>query len=115
MNNCKIEWIEIPAPELQKAKHFYETVFGWKVSQFADDYLIFESGNMHGGFYKKLQVTQSGIRFSITVDSIEETMKVIEQTGGKQTIDKFLIGEGLGYCAGFSDPNGNTLELWAEK
>ncbi|MBC8385529.1 MAG: VOC family protein [Candidatus Cloacimonetes bacterium] len=113
--NCKIEWIEIPAPDLEKAKEFYSAIFGWKISEYSPDYLIFESGNMNGGMYKNRQPSDNGICFSITVQSIEETLNKIVKLGGQLVKEKYKIGKGLGFYASFSDPNGNVLELWAEK
>jgi predicted enzyme related to lactoylglutathione lyase len=34
MEPCKIEWITIPAPDLESAKTFYAEAFGFSMSKF---------------------------------------------------------------------------------
>ena len=114
-NKCKIEWIEIPAPDLEKAKEFYSEIFGWEISEYSSEYLIFKAGNINGGLNKNKKPCSDGIGFSITVADINETLKNIVKLGGEIVKEKYNLGNGLGFCACFKDPNGNVLELWSEK
>ena len=36
MEPCKIEWLIIPAPDLDAAKTFYERVFGFSFSKYSE-------------------------------------------------------------------------------
>jgi len=114
-NRCKIEWIEIPAPNLEKAKEFYSKIFGWDFSEYSPDYLFFKAGNIKGGLNKNKKPCSEGIGFSITVIDIDRTIDKIVKLGGKLIKEKYNIGKGFGYCASFEDSNGNVLELWAER
>ncbi|MCF7792375.1 MAG: VOC family protein [Candidatus Cloacimonetes bacterium] len=111
----RIEWIVLPARNLQKAKEFYSKIFGWKITNYTKDFWLFDADTIHGGFDPNLNSYNDGIRFSITVDDIIETLEEIENSGGKTIKEKFEIAPGFGYCAQFKDPNGNVLELWSEK
>ncbi|MDO9577512.1 MAG: VOC family protein [Candidatus Cloacimonadales bacterium] len=111
----KIEWLVIPANDLEKAAEFYSTIFNWKISKFSPEFWLFDADTIHGGFDSDLKPNSDGIRFSITVESIEETLQEIEHSGGKKVKEKYGIGLSLGYTASFCDPNGNIVELWAEK
>lgn len=111
----KIEWIVIPAPDLIKAKDFYADIFGWKIGIFTADFWLFDADTIRGGFDPKLKPGDKGIRFSITVDNIEETLFKIADKGGIIVKEKTAIASGYGFFAQFNDPNGNLLELWAEK
>lgn len=115
MNIAKIEWIVIPAQDLQKAEEFYSRIFGWKISVYAKNFWLFDADTIQGGFDPSMSAYEDGIRFSITVDNINKTLKQIEKCGGQIIKEKFEIAPGFGFCAQFKDPNGNVLELWSRK
>ena len=112
---CKIEWLVIPAPDLEKAEKFYSSIFHWKTSVYTADFWLFEADTVHGGFDKKLKPNDQGIRFSITVDDINTKLEEIIKLGGKIFKQKYEIAKGFGFAASFIDPNGNIIELWSSK
>ncbi len=118
----KVVLFEIPASDLKKAKQFYESVFDWKVELFGDegamalttpadkDYTPTVPGGINGGFYKrKSNADQPSC--GIETDSIDETLRAIEQAGGKVVTPKHAL-DGHGFMADFADPDGNVLTLW---
>ncbi len=112
-DSCKIEWLEIPAADLERAGDFYSSLFGWEITVFSEDYWVFKTGNIQGGFRKDLKSSNAGITFSITVTEIAAVLSAIKAAGGEIQREKYLLGEGLGYSARFKDPNGNSIELWS--
>ncbi len=112
---CKIEWITIPAPDLEKAGNFYSTMFGWEITEYSPDFWLFKSGSISGGLGKKMKPRDDGIGFSITVEDIQEVLRRIVSVGGSVAEEKYDIGDGFGFCASFKDPNGNSIELWSEQ
>ena len=112
---CKIEWITLPAPDLDAAMKFYESVFGFAISQYSDSFWVFKAGNLSGGLDKNLCVNGHGIGFSITVNCIEDAIAAILRNGGEVTKTGYSLGSGAGFCAQFKDPNGNRLELYSEQ
>ena len=112
---CKIEWLVIPAPDLEKAKKFYSGVFSWEISELSPDFWLFKSGNLSGGLSQSTKPAPEGVTFSITVDDIPTVLGRIVEAGGVLIREKYEIGGGFGFSAVFRDPNGNLLELWSEK
>ena len=106
--------VEIPVSDLNLAKEFYEKVFGWKI-HFVNDmtYAMADTGHAAtAGF--RLDVStpdDTTIVHFIEVESIDETMKLIEQAGGKQQGDKKVF-PGTGTKAEFKDPFDNVIGLW---
>src|SRR6185436_2351460 len=48
----RIDYIEIAATDIEATKRFYQSVFGWKFTDYGPDYTSFEDGRITGGFYK---------------------------------------------------------------
>ena len=59
--NNKIDYIELPASDIEKTKTFYSTVFGWKFEDYGPDYTSFHDGRIAGGFTKETQAPGKGI------------------------------------------------------
>jgi hypothetical protein len=108
--------VEIPCSDFEKAKKFYEGVFGWKTDYVPEmDYMLFETGGvLQGGFYKSAEHTsQQGIIIYIEVEEIEKTLEAVQQYGGKTIGEKTPVGES-GWFALFADQDGNVLGLWKD-
>lgn len=115
-----ITHIEIPAPDLKKAITFYSTVFNWQIeTQPQGDYAFFRIGSTQsgGGLDAGLKpaAEKSGVQITIDVDDITEKLREIKDAGGQVTLGKTGIPGGHGFYAGFSDPNGNHLQLHSRK
>jgi uncharacterized protein len=114
--NNTITHIEIPAPDLAKAISFYSTVFNWKIQVIAENsYAFFSIGdtNTGGGLDASLKPAEEkcGTQIVVDVEDIEETLKVITQSGGAVTKPKTGIDGGHGFYACFRDPNENHLQI----
>lgn len=117
---AQICYVEIPAPDLEKASSFYSAVFDWTVtpSNLNDSpYWEFRSGDrgMTGGLVQNRPPRAGGALFYLNVTDIENTLNHIERAGGTVVRKKFEIGGGHGFSALFKDPNGNELGLFATK
>lgn len=112
---CSIEWLLIPAPDLEKAKNFYHKVFGFAISLYSDSFALFKAANISGGLDSSLSPSVNSLSFSVTVSSIDKYLTEIERFGGRIIKSKYPLGTNLGFCARFSDPNGNILELYSDK
>lgn len=113
----KIVHIEIPAPDLMKAKEFYSRLFGWKVEFTPEmDYAVWSTPEegVAGGFDKSYRPTNDGVLLHIGVDNIEAKLREIEAAGGKVVKEKTKISDEHGYYAVFTDVFGNKLALWSK-
>ena len=109
-------YIEIPASDLEKARLFYSSVFGWKISSgMGDRYLVFsESTFGSGGLDGNAQAAAAGVLCDIKVEDIQATLRTITGSGGAVLKERIPVGGDNGYFALFKDPNGNRLGLWSK-
>lgn len=109
-------WIEIRTRNLEKAKKFYESLFGWKISEKENKdfayWLIDTGAKPGGGMWRMPEGKSLGVFVYILVDDIETTLKKVEELGGKVTVPKSPSGRA--FMAFFTDPEGNIFGLWEE-
>ena len=115
MKPCAIEWITIPAPNLEAAIAFYREVFGFTLEKFNERFWVFRAGNISGGLDLDLTVNGAGIGFSITVPDMNSAVRLIAEHGGTIAKQPYELAPGAGFSAKFTDPSGNLLELYAER
>jgi predicted enzyme related to lactoylglutathione lyase len=117
MAHGAIEWVEIPARDLQESPRFYESVFGWKINRHAqwEQYPMFmdAADKLGGGFVRaEKPAPDGGVLLYISVDDIEAMLPAIEKQGGTKVKEKTLIDESVGWWASFRDPAGNVIGLY---
>lgn len=122
----KIVHFEIPADDLERAKEFYEEVFGWHIEDVPEmDYtmlhtgptdkkgMVKEKGFINGGMFKRNKDVKN-VTITIDVDDIDESIEKIESNGGEVIKGKMDVGD-MGYVAYFKDSEGNLIGLWETK
>ena len=115
-NNEKINYLEFPAKNINLAKSFFSSVFGWKFVDYGPEYSAFSNSGLDGGFYlSELTVsTQNGSVLAVLYsEKLEATQQKIEKAGG--TIIKSIFPFPGGRRFHFCDPNGNELAVWSDK
>jgi predicted enzyme related to lactoylglutathione lyase len=114
-----INWFEIPVTDFDRAKKFYETLFGAEIMEipFPDGkYGMFPSDmeNGVGGGIAQGEGFEPSDKGSIVYlnggDDLSIPLSRIEQAGGKIIIPKTSIGEN-GFMAHFIDTEGNKVAL----
>ena len=85
MPHGKICYLEIPANRAEDSARFYSDIFGWKVRERGDGNLAFDdAGGVSGTWVKEGDRTpDERTRAYIMVDSITDSLKRIEEAGGK--------------------------------
>ncbi len=117
------DWIEIRTHDIEKTAHFYESLFGWKMTGQetvgGSAVWLFDTGHeprlenlRRGGLWERPPGESLGIVVYIVVEDIEATLKRVTELGGKVTAAKAPLG--AGYGAFFTDPNGNVLGLYQD-
>lgn len=121
----KVVHFEIPADDLERAKEFYGSVFGWELADMPEmgytivkttpvdeqTHLPSEPGAINGGMYRRSADAPSMPVLTIDVNSVDDTLKEIEAAGGRVLRPRTEI-PGMGAFAYFTDPEGNALGLW---
>ncbi|HLG41509.1 MAG TPA: VOC family protein [Chitinophagaceae bacterium] len=105
----------------ERAKNFYEALFGWKIGPIAGfpDYYEIETTDINGvkgvggGLTKRDNPQQNGITDFIGVVSIDETVAKIISLGGNVIQPKQSI-PGYGYIAVCADTDKNIFGLFQD-
>jgi predicted enzyme related to lactoylglutathione lyase len=120
----KVVHFEIPVDDADRARAFYDTVFGWGLQPMPEfDYTMAlttpvdqqtqvptEPGAINGGLRRRDAETPTP-RIVIQVDSIEEALKKVEAGGGSMVTPRTEMA-GMGASAHFKDSEGNVIGLW---
>jgi len=122
----KVVHFEIPADDVDRAKKFYGSTFGWELQTMQmgeGEYTIVqttavdeqtqlptEPGAINGGMFQRDERLTSPV-ITIDVDGIDDVLKQIEDAGGS-TIQPRTPIPGMGAFAYFKDPEGNVMGLW---
>jgi predicted enzyme related to lactoylglutathione lyase len=117
---------DIPANDVEKLSAFYRKVFDWKIEKAPGpvEYWLIEtvpadsSGKLtapgvNGGMMKRESPEQRPTNY-ITVESVDEYAKKVEQNGGRIIVPKQEVS-GMGYFAVAVDPEGNQFAIWETK
>ena len=116
MQHEKINYVEFPAKDLDKTKHFFSAVFDWSFTDYGEEYIAFENEGLDGGFFKSENVVCADSGSALIVfysNTLEQTQAKIEANGGDivQAIFDFPGGRRFH----FTDPNGNEYAVWSDK
>lgn len=119
----KVVHFEIPFDDKDRAMKFYKENFGWELNDLGPkmgDYvlaytaktdkenMVEEKGAINGALTQRGKNTQAPI-VVIQVDSIDETVKEVESSGGKLITAKMPIPNGS--YARVADSEGNVIGI----
>ena len=111
----KINYIELPATELERTKMFFGSVFNWQFKDYGPDYTAFFGAGLKGGFYKSdlMATTEKGSALLVFYSQdLEHTLQKIEQHHGSIIKPVFTFPGGRRFH--FTDPSGNEYAVWSE-
>jgi predicted enzyme related to lactoylglutathione lyase len=124
-NSNSLNWFEIPAADIKRAKKFYETIFsmemqdmgemmGMKMVGFPSD---MGNGKASGGLAQSTMHKPSADGAVVYLNanpSINAVVERIEKAGGKVVMPRTQISPEIGYMAFFTDTEGNRVGLHAQ-
>jgi uncharacterized protein len=120
--NSKIAFFAIPATDIQRAIKFYKNVFDFD-SEYCDcpdqneKMGMIQTDNVLGCVFwsPEYKPSKDGSQLSFEVDNINSTLEKIEKFGGKTIWGKCKINaDNMGFCALFTDCEGNTVGLYSK-
>jgi predicted enzyme related to lactoylglutathione lyase len=120
-----LNWFEIPAADIKRAKKFYEDIFamqmhdmgemmGMKMVGFPTE---MGNGKASGGLVQSNMHKPSmdgSVVYLNANPSIQTVVDRIEKSGGKVIVPKTQISPEIGYMAFFVDTEGNRVALHAQ-
>lgn len=116
---------EMPYEDKNRMADFYAKAFGWKSKMLGEDmgnYVVVMTseqdkapGAINGGFYEKSKDKPAQYpSVVIAVDDIEQSMKQVEQVGGKVLGQPWDI-PGVGLYVSILDTEGNRISILQPK
>ena len=107
--------LALNADDVQRAKGFYEAVFGWRFEPWGppDYYQVKDAGEgllgaLQGRRELKPGARMLGFEATMGVEDIGATLAAVEAAGGKVLAPPFYI-EGVGRLTYFEDTEGNLV------
>jgi len=111
----KINYLELPAKDLEATKAFFTQVFNWKFTDYGPEYTAFDNQGIEGGFFKAdlAADTKNGSALIVFYsENLEATMEKISAAGGKIVKDIFAFPGGRRFH--FSEPSGSEFAVWSD-
>lgn len=116
---------EMPYEDSERLAKFYGQAFGWQLNQLGSEMgsyvlagttetdenrMVKTPGTINGGFFPKSEDMPAIPSVVIQVDDIHESMKLINESGGKVLHDPMEI-PGIGHFTYFIDTEGNRASI----
>ncbi|GAA1248364.1 VOC family protein [Janibacter melonis] len=114
MPHGDITHIDIPVSDLARASDFYSGLFGWQIAEVPgyEGYPMWQAPNkISGGGLAPRGEGFTQPRSYVEVDSIEETLAKVRESGGAVVMEKSPISE-TSWWAVFTDPDGNVVGVY---
>jgi len=107
-----IDYIELTARDVARAKAFYADTFGWSFNDYGPDYAGINGPDREvGGIAKGDKSTQGGPLVVLYSDDLEASKEAVARAGGAVTAEPFEFPGGRRFH--FTDPSGNELAVWS--
>ncbi len=112
----KIDYLELPARDLEASKGFFSTVFGWSFIDYGPDYSAFADAGVAGGFFRSelCAMTERGSALIVFYSrALHKTQAKVERAGGEIIKPVFDFPGGQRFH--FRDPSGNEYAVWSDQ
>ncbi|HEY7467900.1 MAG TPA: VOC family protein [Acidimicrobiia bacterium] len=118
----RVVHFEIPYDDGERARLFYNEVFGWEMTELPEmSYTLVTSGPsgaegpdepgfINGGMMPRREPFTSP-NLVLDVESIEVALQAVNDAGGTIVSEREQVGE-MGFAAYFKDTEGNLVGLW---
>jgi predicted enzyme related to lactoylglutathione lyase len=114
----RVTHFEIYTADPESVQPFYREVFGRKFRKFEGgpiEYWLVTTGDdkepgINGGMTRPREGQIPGTLNTVAVESLDQTMKKIEQRGGKICVPKMTLPK-VGWLAYAEDPAGNIIGI----
>jgi uncharacterized protein len=109
-----IDYIEIAVTDMEAAKSFYGTAFGWSLVDYGPEYAgIQGAGKEVGGLRLDGEVRAGGPLVILYSEDLEASVQAITAAGGTILRPTYSFPGGRRFH--FADPAGNELAVWSDR
>jgi predicted enzyme related to lactoylglutathione lyase len=110
MKAPRLDYVELPAANLDEAAEFYTAAFGWTLTRFAPTYAGTTTGDTDIGLQADASEAPRAPLPVVRVDDLPAAASAVEAAGGDITRPAFDFPGGRRFH--FRDPNGNEVAVW---
>ena len=108
----RVDYVEIPVTDLNKARDFFSALFGWSFQSWGDDYMSFNDGQLNGGFRRSAEpAPATGVLVIFFSTDLERDFKRVQELGAKISVAIFPFPGGRRFH--FVDPTGTEYAIWS--
>ena len=108
----QIRFFAITADDVDRARKFYEAVFGWTFEDWGPpDFYVIGGAGLSGALQRRDEPLGDGaqsIEITVAVDDVDEIARKVTMAGGTITMQKSHI-ETVGTLIYFKDTEGNRV------
>lgn len=111
----RVVHFEFPADDVERARKFYEDVFGWKFQKWEhEEYWLITTGDdsapgINGGMMPR-QMAEQAVVNTLDVADLDAAIAKVKEAGGNIVLDKMPVPT-IGWLAYFADPEGNIFGM----
>ena len=108
----QIDYVEIPVTDLNRAREFFSSMFGWSFEEWGDEYMSFNDGRLDGGFRLANEpAPSSGVLLVFYSENLERDVDRVKALGATISQEIFAFPGGRRFH--FIDPVGNEFAIWS--
>ncbi len=107
----KIDYVELPAPDLAAMKAFYGQAFGWSFKDYGENYADILGAGMSAGLNPHAVASREGALVILYSDDLEAAETAVTGAGAEIVARHDFPG---GRRIHFVDPCGNELAIWTK-
>ncbi len=112
-----IDYIELTVTDLEQAKRFYATAFGWRFNDYGPEYARIQhlqggAAPEVGGLRLDEETRPGGPLVLLYSTDLDLTVSAVTQAGGTVIAGPYEFPGGRRFH--FTDPSGNELGVWTE-
>lgn len=104
---ARLNYVELPVTDVAAAKSFYESAFGWSMTEFGPTYAATLTGDTDVGLQGDPSEATRAPLPVIEVEDLEVALAAVEKAGGSITRPIFTFPGGRRFQ--FLDPSGNEI------
>jgi len=104
---ARLNYVELPVRDIGAAKSFYESVFGWSLTEFGPTYAATLTGDTDIGLQADASEATKAPLPVIEVDDLEAAFEAVSRAGAEIVKPIFAFPGGRRFQ--FLDPGGNEI------
>ncbi len=108
-----IDYVELTARDLERAKRFYAEAFGWAFNDYGPEYAGIRGADREQGGLRPGEPTGGGPLVVLYSDDLDASAAAVVAAGGRIETEPFDFPGGRRFH--FEDTEGNVLAVWSER